>query len=294
MTIRDDFCVLILTHGRPNNVLTIRALKEAGYTGPVLFVVDDKDKTIPEYQRKFGKDRVLVFSKDEVAKTTDQGDNFLSQTAITYARNVSFRLAKEAGYRYFIQLDDDYMAFYWRFDDEARYGHWRIRDIDVLFNGLVGFLAATPFLSVAISQGGDHIAGALSKKTVGTRRKAMNSFVCDAQRPFQFSGKMNEDVNTYTALQRRGGAFLTFMAAQVNQKMSQLGEGGMSGIYADAGTYVKSFYSVMYAPSCVVVAPLKGNARSVDQKDPGSRIHHRVYWNHAAPKIVPERLKRTS
>ena len=105
----------------------------------------------------------------------------------------------------------------------------------------------------------------------------MNTFICDVDRPFQFSGRINEDVNTYTALQRRGGLFLTIMSAQVTQKQTQSNSGGMTDLYLDSGTYVKSFYSVMYAPSCVKVS---------DMGDTHRRIHHAVNWNAAAPKII--------
>lgn len=33
---RDDFCAFILTHGRPDKVLTYRTLRRAGYTGKIL------------------------------------------------------------------------------------------------------------------------------------------------------------------------------------------------------------------------------------------------------------------
>ena len=42
---RDDFCVFILTHGRPDRVITYKTLLNAGYTGRVYIVIDDEDKT---------------------------------------------------------------------------------------------------------------------------------------------------------------------------------------------------------------------------------------------------------
>lgn len=36
---RDDFCAFILTHGRPDKVLTYRTLRRAGYRGPCLIQV---------------------------------------------------------------------------------------------------------------------------------------------------------------------------------------------------------------------------------------------------------------
>ncbi len=285
----DSFCAFILTHGRPDRVHTYRTLQKHGYTGRVYFVVDDEDRTLPEYQRRFGASRVLVFSKAEMAKTFDEGDNTGDRRAIVYARNACWHFARQLGVRSFVQLDDDYGSFGHRFDEDHRFGYWKCRNLDRLFALVVEYLTATPFLSIAFAQGGDMLGGggSLQQSTIRTKRKAMNTFVCLTSRPFEFVGRVNEDVNTYTATQRRGGPFLTLLALQVNQKPTQSNAGGMTDLYRDSGTYLKSFYSVVYAPSCVVVAPLK-------DRDSGARIHHRVRWECAAPMIVPERFRKAS
>ena len=45
----NDFAVFILTHGRPNNIVTLKTLRYQGYTGPIYFIIDDEDKTAEEY-----------------------------------------------------------------------------------------------------------------------------------------------------------------------------------------------------------------------------------------------------
>lgn len=287
---RSDFVALILTHGRPDRVHTYESLKKAGYTGRVLIVIDNEDKKASEYRRRYGDD-VVVFDKKAIAETFDEGDNFQDRRAIIYARNASFQIAKDYGYRYFIQLDDDYSGFYYRFDQDGFYGHCIVPSLDWLFSSITDYLAATPFASIAISQGGDHIGGGASKKSISTKRKAMNSFICDTEKPFQFVGRINEDVNTYTGKQRNGLLFLSIMGAQLNQKATQSNAGGMTELYLDSGTYVKTFYSIMYAPSCVKVSdlsdPKNGHAGH-------ARIHHKINWNNAAPLILSEAHKRTA
>lgn len=282
---RDDFAALILTHGRADHVYTIKTLRSHGYTGRIVLVVDDEDATVGEYRARYGDD-VFVFSKRDVASRFDEGDNFNDRRAIFYARNACWDIARQIGVRFFIQLDDDYSGFYYRFDGEGRYGNWKLEPLDWLFSELADYLAATPFFSVAISQGGDHIGGGLSpqNRTNGTRRKAMNSFVCDCTKPFAFVGRINEDVNTYTGEQRRGIAFLTVLAAQVNQKATQSNAGGMTDLYLDSGTYVKSFYSVMFAPSCVKIGVMGDSRAGGGHK----RLHHHVDWDAAAPRIIRE------
>jgi len=106
----ERFCAFILTHGRANRVYTYKTLKKSGYTGPIVIVVDNEDRTIDEYKKVF-KDQVYVFDKKAMAAKIDEGDNFQDRRAIIYARNACFEIAEAFGYEYFIQLDDDYTDF---------------------------------------------------------------------------------------------------------------------------------------------------------------------------------------
>jgi hypothetical protein len=279
---RDDFGAFILTHGRPDRVKTYDTLLKHGYTGKIYLVIDDEDKTGEEYVRRFGRDRVLFFSKPEIVKTFDEGDNFNDRRAIIYARNACFDLAAQQGCTYFIQLDDDYTAFGHRFDDRQQYIWAPVTDLDAVFTALVGYYISIPALSIAMGQGGDYPGGAACTNvdTVRVFRKAMNTFICSTDRRFQFVGRINEDVNTYVLLARRGELFLTSLAVSVAQMMTQTNPGGMTELYLDSGTYVKSFYSVMYCPSSVKIAEMNATTR---------RIHHKVDWNAAAVKILHER-----
>ena len=114
----------------------------------------------------------------------------------------------------------------------------------------------------------------------------MNSFICDTQRRFTFVGRINEDVNTYTTLTSTGSLFLQIQQLCLLQKQTQSNAGGMTDVYLDSGTYLKSFFTVMYMPSCVKVKTM-GNAYA-GQK----RLHHCVNWRHAAPKILNPRHKK--
>lgn len=281
----EDFVAFILTNGRPNKVITYESLKKAGYTGRVVLVVDDEDKELENYKKKFG-DQVYVFSKEEVAKTFDEADNFNDRRAIVYARNACFEIAKELGYKYFIQLDDDYTNFYYMQDENLKFKHTNILDLDDVFRKLLKFFLSIPNLcSVAMAQGGDFIGGAQNKKAATEKklmRKCMNSFICSTDRPFKFIGRVNEDVNTYTLEGSRGSLFLTVTNLKLSQVTTQKSAGGMTGIYKDNGTYYKSFYSVMMHPSGVSIALMGHNAR----------LHHSVKWSQTVPMILSESYKK--
>ncbi|WP_294348455.1 hypothetical protein [Prosthecochloris sp.] len=278
-----DFAVFILTHGRPNNVITYKSLQKHGYTGKVFIVIDNEDKSADQYREIFG-DKVVVFDKAEIAKTFDEGDNFQDRRAIIYARNATFQIADEKGIKYFMQLDDDYTDFRFKFNANDEYGDWSMKRLDVVLDVMLNFYKSTPALSVAMAQGGDFVGGVVGNfAEKKLRRKCMNTFICSTDRVFQFFGRINEDVNTYTNLGGRGGLFLTVPNIAIQQKQTQSNAGGMTDLYLDSGTYVKSFYSVMYSPSCVDIRLMGSKHR---------RLHHRISWATAVPVILDEKFKK--
>lgn len=271
---RTDFCALILSHGRPDNVLTYKSLRRHGYTGKIFIVIDDEDETAPQYRKLYGDD-VVQFSKSEMDGSFDIGDNLKKRNTVIYARNQCHELVRRLGFKYFIELDDDYGSFQSRYSSTREFADRKIQRLDRVFELMVNLLDASGALSVCMSQGGDHMQG--KKKTIGLMRKAMNTFVCDADRPFQFVGRMNDDVNTYVTLSHRGKIFFTIMRLQVIQEQTQKQRGGLTEMYLELGTYMKSFYTVMMAPSAVKIGILKARH---------SRIHHRINWRNVAPKII--------
>lgn len=280
----NDFMVFILTHGRPDRVYTLKTLRKRGYTGPVKLIVDNEDKTIDEYRKRFG-DEVIVFDKKAMADQTDEGDNFDDRRVILHARNVCFDVARELGVRYFLELDDDYMTFSYKFDAEGNYKERNIKNLDAIFAAVLKFYKRIPALSVALAQNGDFIGGAKGSfgRDIKLRRKCMNTFFCDTERRFYFKGRINEDVNVYTSEAIRGGLFFTIPTLSINQKQTQSNKSGMTDVYLDGGTYIKSFYSVMFAPSAVKVAMMG---------DKNMRLHHQVKWRNTTPMILSEDYKK--
>jgi len=280
------FAVFILTHGRPDNVETIRALDKAGYTGRVYLIIDNEDAKGDEYRRRFGSERVIEFDKAAVARTFDTADTSDDRRTIVYARNASFAIARDLGLDYFAQFDDDYYQFLYRYPRGDRMGHTFIRKMDAVIDLMLGLLDSTGARTVAMAQGGDFIGGIGSTgATTPVLRKAMNSFFCRTDNPFTFLGRLNEDVNAYTLLGSRGDLFLTVTAVQLDQYATQQNAGGMTSAYLDVGTYVKTFYTVMMCPSFVKVSVI-GELHH--------RFHHHVSWDHAVPKIINERYRKAS
>ena len=288
LKIYDDFVIFVLSHGNPNEVITVKSLLRHGYTGKYYIVLDDEDKTIDEYKVNFGADKVLTFNKDSIAKTFDEfGKNLGDRKMVVYARNACFELARELGYTYFMELDDDYYEFDFRFDDNGKLRNLAPTNLDLVLEAFLDYYKSCPQIkSLCMAQGGDFlggVGGASSQFHKRYLRKAMNTFICSVDRPFTFVGKLNEDVNTYCTLGSRGELFSTVVDVSVDQLDTQCkGGSGMSDAY-DMGTYAKSFYTVMCCPSFVKIGIVGNNH---------ARIHHNVNWKHAVPRIVSDRFKK--
>ena len=280
---RDDFAVFILSHGRPDKVVTIKTLKRIGYTGKWYLVLDDEDSTRQEYINTFGEDHILLFNKDLVERTFDTMDNLNNKKVVIYARNVCFDFAKKLNLNYFLELDDDYVRFELRTEKDGKLLTDELHHADDIFECVLNYLDETNATTIAFAQGGDLIGGLNgSKFKQKVLRKAMNSFFCKTSKPFKFMGRINEDVNTYTTLGSRGDLFLTLTNMDLIQVPTQQHKGGMSESYLDVGTYYKSFYTILTMPSCVRIDTVG---------DQHARIHHSVLWENCVPKIISGRFR---
>jgi len=271
-----DFTVFILTHGKPNDVITYNLLKKCGYTGSIYLILDNEDKTISQYQKKFGIENVKIFDKNAMANEVDEGNNLGNRKAVIFARNASFKIAKELNIKYFLLLEDDYYYFGYRYETGAK----KITNLDAVFYIVLNFYKSVNIKSIAFSQGGDHIGGFSGIKL---KRKCMNSFFCSTDREFQFVGTLNDDVNTYTILSTRGDVFFTFTNLQLDQKDTQNIGGGMTDTYLRYGTYCKSFTTVLMHPSGVKVSMMNSK---------NNRIHHSIKWINTTPMIIQDKYKK--
>ena len=283
----DDFAVFILSHGRADNVITYKTLQRAGYTGQVYIIIDNEDKQADKYYQNFG-DKVIMFDKAAEAEKTDTGDNFPERNTVLFARNACFDIAERLGLEYFVVLDDDYNDFRYKIKENLQYnGGQIIKSGDFIISKLLEYYKSIDCASLAIAQGGDFIGGAGNDihESLNRRRKAMNFWVLSTKRKYQYISRMNDDVSTYVMLGNRGELFLTFPLLAVQQHETQSNAGGLSDMYNKFGTYVKSFYTVMYQPSSVRVDVMRSHIHE--------RLHHVIDWDCTVPCIISEDFRKT-
>ncbi len=279
----DSFAVFILSHGRADRVRTAKTLRSWGYTGRIIIVCDNEDDQIDEYRKYFPE--VVVFDKAKYFKTSDVADNDGTRSIVLPARNACHDIAKDLGLTYFLELDDDYSGFYYRFIENGHLMHEKL-PLDDVFDAYLDFLDESGAVTVAFIQGGDLIGGAQSGTfRKGLLRKVMNCFFCRTDRPFKFYGRINEDTTAYCYLGSQGKLMLSPTFLEVNQMMTQQNAGGLTDAYLQLGTYRKSFYSVMFMPSAVKIGTMG---------EQHHRYHHSIDWERCVPKIIEEKWRKAA
>lgn len=279
-----EFAVFILTFWRADRVHTVKSLRHHWYTWDIYIICSDDDEQIPQYKERYW-DKVMIFNKDEYIDKEDTFEYFRIKNTITHARNACFDIAKKLWLKYFVELDDDYMAFNWRFlskDHKHLLSRW-MHNMDLMFRAMLDFYKATPFKAIAMWQAWDYVWWIWNQLVKWPKRKAMNSFLLSPERRFRFRWTMNEDVNTYTTLSTQWNLFLTVQYATLNQMLTQSNPWWITELYLDRWTYQKTFYTIMTCPSWVKVAKMWHI---------NPRIHHKILWNNVAPCILSEKWKK--
>lgn len=286
METNKKYAVFILTHGRPDKVLTYKTLRSSGYSGDIYLICDDEDKTLDRYKEKYG-DKVIIFSKIKYKGKFDKMDNFDGNKVIVYARNACYDIARSLGLDYFFEYEDDYTQFSFRKIEGSILRAVKSIKMDEILNSMIKCLENTKSHTIAFAQAGDFIGGAPSKFNNSFKRKAMNTFIFKVNKnpedDIKFIGRMNDDVNTYLSQGKIGKLFFQIADIGMVQLLTQSNSGGNTEAYKDAGTYIKSFYSVMIYPSCCKIGMI-GHING--------RIHHAIKWKYAVPKILNESYKK--
>lgn len=276
---RDDFAVLIITHGRPDNQLTLSCLQKLGYNGKLYLVVDDEDKTMDKYIEKYGADMVKVFHK---VPWFDIGDNFYEQkNSSVFARNECFKIARDLGLKYFLELDDDFTRMAIRYNDGGALKEHKPKDIGKLFDIFIEYLELEPITCLGFSTEVSMIGGVDGEFAKGITRRVRNTFFCKVDKPFEFKGRF-EDISTPAWYNSIGHIFMSITAVMISTLDKEKNHGGMAEMKNQNISYFERFYGVMWMPSAIKIRRMDGEGNHKEN----------VSWNNVVPKIISERWKK--
>lgn len=275
---RTDFAFVILCWKRPEATHTLKWLKKIGWEGKVFFAVDNADPTKNDYINVAMDNNIDYFTFDKDTSVSDQMFNNKLKSGAVCTRKVVENVMREKGIKFFCVLDDDYNQFR-RWDRKAFTAH----TLDLIINYYCDILKEIPFVSVmSMAQGGEAVAGTeeLYRKN-HYKLKAMNFWFCSIDKPVQYSGIMNDDVNAGILLNKYGNFSIQYNGAVLFQVMQK--SGGMKDVYAEqSAMYQKAMFSVMLAPSFVKLNFLRNYAGGQTSK----RIYHQIRREYAYPYVI--------
>ncbi len=280
---KKKFAVFILTHGRPNNQITVKTLQNLGYTGAWYLVVDDQDDTFDEYVRVWGVDRIIVFHKDYFIRNTDTGLHTPVPKFAVFARNAIEHIAKTMGYKTFMMLDDDITKFRVRLpkgDSLKSYGfNGKFSEI---IDKSVDFILDCDIACMGLGFCNLYIGGVSNFNTENPRQRlCAEAFIRNTSHPVSWRLNMVEDMITSIDAAMAGDVWFQFLPIQCEIKMSEgVVDGGNSDVYRQLGMYRISFMPVIAYPSSNAVR--RGKTTWASTTTPDKCI----------PKIISSRYRK--
>lgn len=275
-----DFGIFILSHGRGESMTTDHALRKAGYTGRLFYVLDNTEKQVQAYRKrcKQAGDEILIFDKEKIAQGTDFGDNSGNRAAVIFARNAVAQLARQVGCKAYAMVDDDLSGFSYRVTTSARdtAKERPLRNFDRYCEIMVRFLKESRFAYVGMSHGGDWIGGVKNSRAIRRfwREGASNVFFCLADRAINWKGGPNEDMTTALVENCRGNMAISVLPIMCKEKVFSGASGGMTTLYERMGRYAQLFVPILYRPTAIRL-----------KIGPGA-IHQQVIRERLCPKIL--------
>lgn len=282
-TIEDKLATAyIISKGRPE-CKTAAGLVEINYPGPWFIVCGTNDETLPEYIKKWGKDRVLVFDWAEQIKHTDVMDNFGFDSMPSGAapvRNAVFDFSRARGELRHWQFDDDFPIFYLTTKDCKK--NVRINDGELLYWWLkriaqFGHEArlANVGLELKASQYPSDAKG-MGSRIFGSHNMSNDPALCP-----EWCGRFNDDTLHAIKVNRLGQLKeIKTRMVSAHTPPTQQDSGGLTEMYKTLGTVRKTAYLILLAPNAAKLA--------IRYK----RYHHVVDWDLLVSKVLDPKWQR--
>lgn len=267
--------IYIISKGRPH-CKTAETLTKMNYPGEWFIVCGTNDETIPDYQEKWGMDRILIFDWKEEVKESDLLDNFgvekMSSGAVP-VRNATRKIAESKGETRHWQFDDDYSMF--RHINKELKKHETITDgafFEKELLKIATFAHEAKLTNAGFCLGMESFPEMV--KTFSKRVFNAHNMPTDPKLFMKWRGRMNDDLINALETYHMGGREMAFKFMTLMLAPTQSDQGGNTDIYKLSGTVRKTAYAVMMEPNATRLVIKYG------------RYHHAVNWEKISPKLI--------
>lgn len=272
--------IYIISKGRPQ-CKTAKTLMKMNYPGRWFIVCGNNDPTIPEYQKNWGKDKILIFDWYEEVKHSDLLDNFgvekMGSGAVP-VRNATRKISVDRGELRHWQFDDDYNRFWCINSNNHKTFHpMEGKEFEKKLYNLANYGHFSHIYNVGFAVPNESMPDSRFHIT----RRVFNAHNMD-NHDLEFTtwkARMNDDLINAMDTWKKGKYEISFKFMLLNFKETQSEKGGNTEIYKAHGTVRKTAYAIMFEPKAVKLIEKFG------------RYHHQVDWRKVVPKLIHEKYR---
>lgn len=266
--------VYIISKGRPQ-CRTAVTLNKMKYPGEWYIVCGNNDDTISEYQRIWGKEKILIFDWYKEVVNSNLLDNFGVDTMSSGAvpvRNATRKISEARGELRHWQFDDDYVSF--RHINKTYTSNVSMSGklFEKELYNLAEYAYNSDFANIGFCLGNESFPN-VSRKA-GRRVFNAHNLPSIKDKFVEWRGRMNDDLINAIDVFNKGKIEMSFRFMNLTLAATQSEDGGNTDIYKLSGTVRKTAYAILIAPSAVRLVIKFG------------RYHHHVNWDKITPRII--------
>lgn len=250
---RDDTVLFIITHQRAEKQLTLNYLKKAGYSGEIFLVVDNKDKDLEMYKKKY-KDMLLIFDKEDYAKDVDAHINKFPMNGALFARNACIDFAKKMKKEFYCVCDDDIQCVKLKDSRSGKLETTKItKRIDEIISYLIGYMEKTVITALGIPEDGAYIGGVNQNVKDGIKFTLSKFMLYRTKEPVIYESIMWEDAAAVMRDLSIGKVEFSPMILSVTAPENGTNAGGCQELYKKSSNYANAFMVLMARPDTVKI-----------------------------------------
>lgn len=249
--------VFIKTHGRPNAQHTFHALRDAGYKGKIVLVLDDEDDTYYEYLKYAGEGNtdIRMFNKEYYVQTVDSGVSNPKRKVNLYAWCACEDLVREYGVNSCVMADDDITGFRFRYKDGKHLRSLKItQNLDEIFALVEEYMLSCNLSAMSTGIPQMYFSGDI-EKDLWKWRVPYTFIFRNTKHKLNWVSEYEEDI--ITAIRASiDGQYLSVLPV-IQRETVEIGTnyGGMHNSYTDS--FVNAQYGYIWYPSCREIIPYK-------------------------------------
>lgn len=247
--------VFICTHGRPNAQHTLKTLRESGYTGMTILVVDDEDSTTKELFDNYCVDANTImkqFNKQSYIDKSDTGTNENQRKCILYAKNFCEDLAQDMKLDAFVIADDDILNFRFRYPEDDSLKSQKVQcTMDDVIDGYYNAMIDCNMVATGFGFTQFYFSGTESfcNENMQKYRVPYNFVFRNAKHKVDWMSWFGEDIITAVYYGRIGQLWTALPYVQQEIVALASASGGMKDTYDGNSSARLAMQNIMYLPA---------------------------------------------